>query len=387
MAKVKKSKKSKSGKKYKRPNRNAAAGHIESTSSPVNQQTQSKLMQLPQEIRDEIYATVFRSTRFAFGKRAYSRDMGHRIRSANCGTALAILRTCRRVRDEVGVSWLNQVLFQCEDPTSLLRNLTRLPAALLGQIRHVRVLGDVITLTPHDDCYYCTAQILRLLPGLKLDRLTVLGAKEPGLSYETLKMLVRYGDGWKELHYRSHNSKLLGHKLNVDPFDPDDSSDTSDISEDFDPLFNLRLRQPQPTDWQDAIEQRDGKASHPSVVVYRDGGVFPPQAFTDDQDMYNFGKVKDKALMRAEELRKEMLTIVKRGAGVDYVQKKESPYHPIGDIRFDRPGITWDDIKVEMNVMWSCRGYSSDTDEETDGEIVDEYRHVDDYDWPPLHMW
>jgi hypothetical protein len=183
MAKVKKSKKSKSGKKYKRPNRNAAAGHIESTSSPVNQQTQSKLMQLPQEIRDEIYATVFRSTRFAFGKRAYSRDMGHRIRSANCGTALAILRTCRRVRDEVGVSWLNQVLFQFEDPTSLLRNLTRLPAALLGQIRHVRVLGDVITLTPHDDCYYCTAQILRLLPGLKLDRLTVLGAKEPGLSY------------------------------------------------------------------------------------------------------------------------------------------------------------------------------------------------------------
>jgi hypothetical protein len=103
--------------------------------------------------------------------------------------------------------------------------------------------------------------------------------------------------------------------------------------------------------------------------------------------MYNFGKVKDKALMRAGELRKEMLTIVKRGAGVDYVRKKESPYHLIGDIRFDRPGITWDDVKVEMNAMWSCRGYSSDTDEETDGEIVDEYRHVDDYDWPPLHMW
>jgi hypothetical protein len=140
-------------------------------------------------------------------------------------------------------------------------------------------------------------------------------------------MLVRYGDGWKELHYRSHNSKLLGHKLNVDPFDPDDSSDTSDISEDFDPLFNLRLRQPQPTDWQDAIEQRDGKASHPSVVVYRDGGVFPPQAFTDDQDMYNFGKVKDKALMRAEELRKEMLP--SSSAALEWTTSRKRNLHTI----------------------------------------------------------
>jgi hypothetical protein len=238
MAKGNRSKKGRSGKKYKKPNRN------------IKQQVNSKLMQLPQEIRDEIYANIFCSTRLAFGKRAYNLEVGHRIQSAGRGKALAVLRTCRRMRDEVGTSWLKQVLFHFEDPHRLLKKFSGIPTALLKQIRHVRVLGDVIELTPSEEYYYCTARILRLLPGLELDRLTVLGARDPVLSYETLNMLVRYSDGWKELYYLAHNSKLLGHKYNMDPWGPDESSDSSDFSDsdDSDPLLNLRLRQPQPSD-------------------------------------------------------------------------------------------------------------------------------------------
>jgi len=223
-----------------------------------------------------------------------------------------------------------------------------------------------------------------MLPGLKLDRLTVFGTKEPGLSYETLNMLVRYSDGWKELHYLTHDSKLLGHRYYTDPFDHD-VSDVSDDSDDFDPLLNLRLRQPQPSDWQNAIEQRDGQASHPSVVVHRERFQAPfgqeifTQAFADDQDMETFGKVKDDALMRDGEVQKEMLIVVKRGAGVEYAQKGQSPRCTVGDIRWDHPDLTWKNINTQMNIAWDCRCYDSDTDEETGSEIVDEYSHVDDY--------
>jgi hypothetical protein len=160
MAKCNKSKKGRSGKKNKRPNKNATAGQTESPSTLPNQQTQSKIMQLPQEIRDEIYAHLFGSIR---GIRS------HRVGSAGSGTALAVLRTCRRMRDEIGASWLSQVVFHFEGLDAMLDKLARLPIA----------------------------QILKLLPGLKLDRLTVLGAKEPEICYETLNMLVRHSDGWK----------------------------------------------------------------------------------------------------------------------------------------------------------------------------------------------
>jgi hypothetical protein len=120
------------------------------------------------------------------------------------------------------------------------------------------------------------------------------------------------------------------------------------------------------------------------VVIDRDGEVFT-QAFTGDQDMQTFGRFKDKGLMRPGEVQKEIEIIVKRGAGVDYAQKEGSPYFPVGDIRFDRPGMTWKDVKAQMNNMWDGPDYDSGTDEEIGDEIVDEYSHVDDYSWPPLH--
>lgn len=51
----------------KKPNVDAPVNLIKSaSSSTANQQAHSKLMHLPQEIRDEIYANVFFSTVFTY---------------------------------------------------------------------------------------------------------------------------------------------------------------------------------------------------------------------------------------------------------------------------------------------------------------------------------
>lgn len=393
MAKSKKSKKSKSSKKFTKPNRDATAtataDQITGASSSTNQQVHTSLgfLQLPQEIRDEIYATIFCSTRFAFGERAFGR-MDHRdIGSSAGGNALAILRTCRRVRNEIGVSWLHQVLFHFEDPESLLGKLARIPITLRNQIRHVRVSGHPLMVSwEDDDVYYRTAQVLKLLPGLELDTLTVLGGKDPQVSYDTLNMLIRYSDGWKELHYLSHTSGLLAYKDDMPSFGMSD------------PMANRYMRQPQPSDWQNALEQRDGQASHPSVVVYRatevaaPGAVLQPttrkiftQAFATNQDAHTFGEVEDATLMRPEEIGKEVLVVAKRGAGVDYAEKEGSPYLSVGDIREDCPAMTWMDIKAQQDAMFKD---DDDFDDSDDQSVVfmDTYSHVDEYTWPPLHF-
>ena len=181
MAKSGKSKKSKKGKKdknSKKPNNDVSASQSIIASSSVNQQVHSKFMQLPQEIRDEIYANVFCSTRLAFGERALGRINSRRVVSSARGTALALLRTCRRTQDEIGVSWLPKVLFHFEDPESLLNKLAIIPITTRKQIRHVRVSGNPLMISwDDDDVYYRTAQALKLLPGLELDTLTILGTR------------------------------------------------------------------------------------------------------------------------------------------------------------------------------------------------------------------
>lgn len=376
MAKRKKSQKSKSSKK---PNNDITA--------TANQQVNSKFMQLlPQEIRDEIYASVFRSTRFASGMRTGGRCDGRQLVSSFRGTALALLRTCRRVRDEIGISWLHRVLFHFEDNDSLLDKFAGLPVTLRKQIRHVRVLeNSVMIWVDGDDSYHSTAQIFKLLPGLELDTLTVLGDSDSTSAYENLDKLVRYGDGWKVLHYLTltPSSDFLGYKLNDEL------------------MLGRHLRQPQPSNWQNALEQRDGRESRTSVVVYRSTVAATPgavlqfdfdrrevitQALTDKQDGQIFGHTGDDTSMRPEEVREELLVLVKRGNGVSYAVKKGSPYLPIDDIRQCCPGMTWEDIKAQQ-AAWSEREFgpsieTEDDDEHDDEVVVDTYRHVDEYTWP-----
>lgn len=91
--------------------------------------------------------------------------------------SLAILRTCRQIHQEAGALWLGQVLFSFEHADDMLDKLSPLALGTLSQIRQVRVGGRPMRLRmmdgPDEVCYRL-AFVLKLIPGLRLDRLTVL---------------------------------------------------------------------------------------------------------------------------------------------------------------------------------------------------------------------
>lgn len=94
---------------------------------------------LPTEIRLEIYSYLFYSTRLSFGKRStYVPDRLSAIRLRPAPNGLSLLRVCRRVSNEIGDSWLGQVLFSFEDPVTMLDKLADLDLQTRGKLRHIR---------------------------------------------------------------------------------------------------------------------------------------------------------------------------------------------------------------------------------------------------------
>ncbi|PVH71388.1 hypothetical protein DL98DRAFT_393216, partial [Cadophora sp. DSE1049] len=66
------------------------------------------------------------------------------------------------------------------------------------------------------DCHYRLVSILKLLPGLLLDTLTVLGSSDCAINHITLEGLVQHGSGWEELHYITPDSEMFGLRKNID---------------------------------------------------------------------------------------------------------------------------------------------------------------------------
>lgn len=241
----------------------------------------------------------------------------------------------------------------------MLDKLADIPTALRELIRHVCVRGCQMTIVydEDDDCGYDTAQALEMLPGFNLDTLTVVGTGAWSHRLEAfynIDSLIRLSDGWKELHYLADSPEPLAFKVddyNVGP---------GLVRTDFCP-------RPQPADWQDILEQRDGQASHPSVAVYQGAAAATPDAampalhpcihnvfaraqITDHlqkvftRDARFFARLEDAAPITREALFKYMLLVVRRGVGVDYAEKEGSPYLRFGDIRKDSRGRTWKEI-------------------------------------------
>lgn len=380
-------KKHKKGKKKPKPQGSKDPGQT----TKVDPQTKSLLFQrLPQKIRDHIWTQLFYSTRFTFGERTTGRIGRVKIKPAPNG--LALLRTCRRVQLEIGESWLRRVLFCFEDIEAMLDKLSALPVETLSKLRHMRVSGDTLMLSyPDDDVYYRLASTLKLLPGLQLDQLTVLGGRGLQVNYDTLGGLIKDGNGWKTLRYICFSSAMLGF-----PSEHNISHPTVDWG--AQPRY---WRKPQPKHWQTVIEGRDGVTSNPSVAVYRakepalyGSIVDPSRRVTFEQKPYHGQDLRadvfpaDPELMTGDEQKKELMVIVKRGSGVNYEEKKDSPFIE-SDIRRDLPDMTWKQIRAlcidnPFDNEDEEEGWPP-CDEEDDPTEADIYKDVDEYIWTPLH--
>lgn len=165
----------------------------------------------PPEIRLMIYKEYLLSIRLRHGKKNNYQSGGTRYVPRK--DSLAILRVCKMMRIEIGDSWLREVLFQFDDPVTMIRKLTALPTATLGQIRHMRVVEGA--LKPDEFTVMPIHQIMEVLVGLKLDELTVLSQSSPeGLgrhsAYSNIIRMIRWTQGWKTLRYLTQDTLLLG---------------------------------------------------------------------------------------------------------------------------------------------------------------------------------
>ncbi|KAI0548471.1 hypothetical protein F4679DRAFT_585461 [Xylaria curta] len=258
----------------------------------------------------------------------------------------------------------------------MLTKLVPLPMVTLSKIRHMRIIAENLRfrLGFGRSRWYHTVHFLKLLPGLRLDTLTVIGTYDGKRNYHILNMFIRHGQGWKELRYISP-SQLLGFPL------------TYRIIQEGVNITDRYQRKPQPADWNDAMNSRDGATSQPSVAMYRSNTWYgdncikatrvkyeqePPGPGEEDE----FSKQRYGNLMLFNERYKELRVVVRRGRGIDYQEKLGSPFLAIDDIRQDFPGMTWAEIKRQY--IDSDRQYGSKYDNFGD-EKRDIYKHTDDY--------
>lgn len=327
---------------------------------------------LPPEIRSEIYSQVFYSTRLSFDgrltTRVPSRDTSMPWRATYAyfdlrpaPNSLALLRVCRRVSCEIGDSWIGQVLFSFGDTKMMVEKLRTLQPSTLAKLRHMRITGgrepkiwieqnpDASTLRGWDGMF-------KLLPGLCLDRLTVLGHYSSGsiVNFAGLSQLIRHSDGWKELYFVAHCSRIL--ELHT----------TGWFLWQSDPPSAPRLSILGPE-----LVMRDGPTAsvslYRSVHVAENGRMISKPATREAiscRPAWPIGDAERDAARNPLEVKKEVLVVARRGRGVDCTVK------PLpSDIQ---------EIKLaSRNKPYDIRH---------DGVIVDSYDHVDDYEWTPLHF-
>ena len=199
-----------------------------------------------------------------------------------------------------------------------------------------------------DNCMHCRPTwALKLRPEVQLDRLTVLGPSHGPIAYDTLQGLIQHGNGWKELHFITPNSSMLGFEI------------------------NFYWRKPQPRFWHEVLSRRDGASSEASVTIYRSSVPNAPgtvlnsltrQVFKPNspEDPKSYGLEEDKDLMDDKKDPRELLVVVKRGHGANVIERNEPPYQ-VDDMRNWADEMTWADIRREC--IDYHRGARADEDE------------------------
>lgn len=338
----------------------------------------------------EIYYHLFHSTRLSFGwLHVEVADGWELVRLRPAPSSLSLLRVCSRITDEIGYSWLGQVLFSFEDVKTMLDKLTSLKPHILGKLRHMRYSERRLThefpaQRTSSIQYQCgLTHMLKLLPGLCLETLTVLGHHNRQARYIELQEMINCSSGWKELRYLSWNSAMLSY---------------SEYDEYWRRNLNF-LRSPQPSSWDLSLRSRDGPTA--SVNIYRSSQeaeygsmlsrpesreIFPGQV---EEAGKRYGVEGDAALMAPSQKDKEILVVARRGEGVDYAEKLGSPML-LYDIRLRWPGMTWEQIRsnhLDPRPHYSDGTAGPGTDEIGCPIKIDTYKNVEDYAWSPFHTY
>lgn len=389
---------------------NAMLTEPDKTEMEQEQQDGNLLMRLPRELRDEIYFYLFSSTRFMYGRRfdlteeyttsrQFTRISRYKLEEYRPPPhGLALLRSCRRIHLDIGSDWLQHVIFHFESPSAMLCRLKQVPFKTRSLIRHVRIAGDAFQIplsSPKEtwDIHACFDLLLRM----NLDTLTVFGPAIPYWTYEDLKLFVKYGRGWKELHYITYTSAFVwkressnGDKEMVLPWDP------------------------QPAAWQRDLENRDGPNSGASVTMYKSTDPSNPLSVmcpTLRTEFHSYpptptpGVDHSDGFSRVLDLKEDttgILIVVKRGKNSNWQGMQEDlPW-----VWSERTSLVFPWVRTKNNRMWHGqenveilgRTYRIDSVEycPKDGQehndafrrgpkktLVDNYRHVDDYAFPP----
>ncbi|RDW57844.1 uncharacterized protein DSM5745_11362 [Aspergillus mulundensis] len=303
-----------------------------------------RFLDLPPEIRLIIYRDHFTSKKLKF-RRLPKWPTYYKLEKPALDN-LALLYTCKLVNHEARNLWLGQVTFVFRVVEDMLKTFSPLPMETLSRIRYANVKGYSFTpialsarIFPQT---YHIPFVLNLLPGLRLDTLTVIAVQYPEYLYDTITEFVKYGSGWRKLIYHAKDSQLLAFRR-----DPRLSSSSDDVA---------RSRRPQPSTWQQQLIERDGTASNPSVTIYRStksrlaGSVLNPdtreifeQKLQPGQQPEDF-EIHGDALRGDKDLQKEVLVVIQRGKNADITDLDElaiapEPVVDEGTLRSGNPGV------------------------------------------------
>ena len=262
------------------------------------------LLRLPLELRQHVYRTYFSSLNLT-----YPHFSSHPLSASS-----------RQLREESLPLYWQNARFNFQGTKHLVDFLFSIDHGTLSNLRHISVRGFPFPLYPNteDGSAYLTYSfnyVLLLFPGLQLATFEVKdpyhgdGVMEDGwghdATYAEVENLIQ-SQGFTELIYTVEHDRFLR------PV----SFTTHSAAPGSQPETGTTGRDPQPSTWDAMIKAKDDADSGAAVTMYR--------LLDDSKRRVPLKTASDSVQPATEETSDGQIEIrIKRGQGVDYVQKGE----------------------------------------------------------------